>query len=64
MRYSPIFPTEANRSRRRLGYGVSAALVLLAVAACADLRSHPRDSDGGPYWERVEQSPARQSGKP
>ncbi len=65
MTHSPMFSAEATKGRRRfLGYGVSAALVLLAVAACSDLRSQTSASDREPHWERVEQSPARQSGKP
>jgi hypothetical protein len=56
MRHSPIFSSEAASGRRRfLGYGVSAALVLLAVAACAELTSQPRDPNDKPFWERNEQ---------
>ena len=56
MKHSPLFSAEANIGRRRfLGYGVSASLVLLAVAACGNIKSQPRDPNRAPHWERNEQ---------
>ncbi len=55
-KYSPIFSSEAAVGRRRfLGAAVSGGLVLLAIGACADIRSAPRDPDHKPFWEREEQ---------
>lgn len=56
MRHSPIFSAEAASGRRRFaGLLVSAALVAVALVACADLSSGPRDPKDKPFWERNEQ---------
>lgn len=56
MKYSPIFSRTARSGPRRLaGWLVSSALVGLALVACADLTSTPRDPDDKPFWERNEQ---------
>lgn len=56
MKYSPLFSTETSIGRRRFaGFAVGAALVAVALAACADLRSTPRDPNDPPFWEREEQ---------
>ena len=41
--------------RRIFGYGISAVLALLPLAACADMQSTPRDPNKKPFWEREEQ---------
>ncbi|GAB4363869.1 MAG: hypothetical protein Kow00114_20150 [Kiloniellaceae bacterium] len=56
MKHSPLFSAETAVGRRRFaGFAVSAALVAVALAACADLRSAPRDPNHKPFWEREEQ---------
>lgn len=56
MKLSPLFSAEAAVGRRRFaGFAVSAALVAVALAACADLRSAPPDPSDRPFWEREEQ---------
>ena len=56
MKHSPLFSAEATIGRRRFaGFAVGAALVAVALAACADLRSTPRDPNDRPFWEREEQ---------
>ena len=56
MKTSPIFSRAARTGPRRLaGWLVSFALVGVALVACADLSSSPRDPQDKPFWERNEQ---------
>ena len=56
MKVSPIFSGEAAAGRRRgAGIAVGIGLVILALAACADLKSSPRAPGDKPFWEREEQ---------
>jgi hypothetical protein len=43
-------------SRRRFGAELlGLALLTLALPACGDIKSTPRDPDRKPFWEREEQ---------